>query len=215
MPGWWSSSPFIADGYALNQNCYDGAIYSFGKDQTAVTVTAPDTAITLGQSVVIKGTVTDKSPGVIDYAGNQLNTEGSPAIADEYMTEWMEYLYQQKPMPTNATGVPVSIDVVDANNNFRNIGTAKSDATGAFSFMWEPDIPGKYTVIASFAGSESYYSSAAETAIGVTEAPPTTPQSTLPLSAADIYFVPATIGVIIAIIVVGALLALLMLKKRP
>jgi len=49
------------------------------------------------------------------------------------MTEWMEYLYQQQPMPTNATGVPVSIDVIDANGNYRNIGTATSDTTGAFS----------------------------------------------------------------------------------
>jgi flagellar biosynthesis protein FliQ len=34
-------------------------------------------------------------------------------------------------------------------------------------------------------------------------------------SAADLYFVPAIIGVIVAIIIVGAVLALLMLRKRP
>ncbi len=215
MPGWWSSSPFIADGYALDENCYDGTIYSFGKGQTAVTVSAPDTAITLGQNIVIKGTVMDKSPGATDYAGNQLNTEDSPAIADEFMTQWMEYLYQQKPLPTNATGVPVSIDVIDGNGNFRNIGSTTSDATGAYSYVWQPDIPGKYTLTASFAGSESYYSSVAETAFAVTEAPSKPQPTELPQSTADLYFVPAVVGIIIAIVIVGALLALLLLRKHP
>ncbi len=36
-------------------------------------------------------------------------------------------------MPTNATGVPVNIDAIDANGNYRNIGTATSDTTGALS----------------------------------------------------------------------------------
>jgi len=35
-----------------------------------------------------------------------------------------------------------------------------------------------------------------------------------PQSIADQYFVPATVGIIVAIIAVGALLALLLLKKR-
>jgi outer membrane protein assembly factor BamB len=115
MGGWWSTSPFIADGYLLDENTYSGTIYCFGKGQTAMTVSAPDTAVNLGQEIIIKGTVMDKSPGPIDYAGNRLNVEGTPAIADPFMTEWMAYLYQQKPMPTNATGVPVEIFVVDAN----------------------------------------------------------------------------------------------------
>ncbi|MGD6851111.1 MAG: PQQ-binding-like beta-propeller repeat protein [Candidatus Bathyarchaeia archaeon] len=38
MSGWWSSYPALADGYALDLNCYDGQIYSFGKGQTTVTV---------------------------------------------------------------------------------------------------------------------------------------------------------------------------------
>jgi len=36
---------------------------------------------------------------------------------------------------------------------------------------WKPDIPGKYTVIATFAGSASYYGSYVETTFGVEEAP--------------------------------------------
>jgi outer membrane protein assembly factor BamB len=211
MSGWWSSSPFIADGYAVNQNCYDGTIYSFGKGQTAVTVSAPDTVATLGQSIVIKGTVMDESPGAMDYAGNRLSKD-TPAIADAYMTEWMEYLYQQKPMPTNATGVTVSLDVVDSNGNFRNIGTTTSDATGAFSYVWQPDITGKYTLYASFAGSESYYGSSTETAFAVSEAP-TAPPTATPVAQAPVetYFTVSTIAIIVAIVIVGVL----MLRKRP
>jgi outer membrane protein assembly factor BamB len=215
MPGWWSNNPAIADGYALNHNCYDGQIYCFGKGRTAVTVSAPDTAITQGQSVIIKGTVMDKSPGTMNYAGNQLS-EGSPAIADAYMTQWMEYLYQQKPMPTNATGVPVSIDVIDANGNLRNIGTTTSDATGKFSYVWQPDISGKYTVIASFAGSESYYRSSDETAFVVTDAPTPVPtqqvQTGLATTSDILMYMAATA---IAIIVAIAIATVLLLRKRP
>jgi beta-lactamase regulating signal transducer with metallopeptidase domain len=35
--------------------------------------------------------------------------------------------------------------------------------------MWEPPVPGKYTVIATFKGSGAYYTSYAETAFGVSE----------------------------------------------
>ena len=39
---------------------------------------------------------------------------GVPAVSDASQSEWMEYVYMQKPMPTSTTGVPVSIDVVDS-----------------------------------------------------------------------------------------------------
>jgi hypothetical protein len=35
--------------------------------------------------------------------------------------------------------------------------------------MWEPPVPGEYTIIATFAGTASYYGSYAETAMGVSE----------------------------------------------
>ncbi|MGE5532896.1 MAG: PQQ-binding-like beta-propeller repeat protein [Bacillota bacterium] len=216
MGGWWSSSPFIADGYLLSEDTYSGDIYCFGKGKTAVTASAPDTAISLGQEIVIKGTVTDKSPGAIDYAGNKLNTEGTPAIADEYMTEWMAYLYQQKPKPINATGVTVTLDVIDANGNYRNIGTTTSDMSGFYSFVWQPDIPGKYTLIASFAGSESYFGASTETAFTVSEAPESTPSPTAqPTSMADAYFLPMVIGMITGFVIISVLLVLLLLRKRP
>ena len=82
-------------------------------------------------------------------------------------------------------------------------------------FNWKPDVPGKYTVIATFKGSESYWPSHAETAFAVDEAPPTqtTPTPT-PQSIADAYFVPAVAGIIIAI-VIGFAATILLLRKRP
>jgi len=63
--------------------------------------------------------------------------------------------------------------------------------------------------------SASYYSSYAQTAIGVQEAPASTPEPpTAPLSVTDQYFVPAVAGIIVAIIVVGLVLALLV-RRRP
>ncbi len=81
----------------------------------------------------------------------------------------MNYLYQQQPKPTNATGVPVTLSVIDANGNAREIGTTTSNADGFYSFSWLPDIEGKYTVYAKFGGTESYYPSQAVTAFTVTQ----------------------------------------------
>ena len=57
------------------------------------------------------------------------------------MTDWMEYLYMQQAKPTDAVGVPVVLSVVDANGNYREIGTTTT-SEGFFSFSWKPDIEG-------------------------------------------------------------------------
>ena len=127
------------------------------------------------------------------------------------MGEWMEYVYMQKPRPSSVTGVPVSIDVIDSNGNFRNIGTATSNANGVFSFTWTPDIEGTYTVIATFAGSESYYPSHAEssfTAMAAVPTPSPIPVATLPPT--EMYFAASTVAIIIAI----ALATVLIVKKK-
>ena len=120
----------------------------------------------------------------------------------------------QKPRPTNVTGVTVELSVVDGNGNYRPIGTTTADADGFFSHNWTPDIEGKYTVYASFAGSESYWPSHAVTAFNVDPAPATPEPVKQPESIADLYFVPAIAGLFIAIVVVG-LLTILVLRKRP
>ncbi|MFA7080071.1 MAG: hypothetical protein WC203_04155, partial [Candidatus Bathyarchaeia archaeon] len=96
----------------------------------------------------------------------------------------------------------------------RPIGTTTADADGFFSYNWMPDIEGKFTVYARFEGSESYWPSHATTAFNVDPAPATpAPQPTQEPSAADLYFIPAVIGLFVAIIVVG-LLIIFMLRKR-
>jgi hypothetical protein len=203
----------IAEGYLLGYNAYDSQIYCFGKGPSATTVTAPDVGVTLGNSIMIKGTVSDISAGTMgDQASRFPN--GVPAVSDESMSAWMEYVYMQKAEPANATGIEVKIDVIDSNGNYRNIGSATSDTSGSYSLKWTPDIPGRYTVIATFAGSDSYYGSHAETAFSVDEVAATPEPTQPPASLADMYFVPAVIGIIIAIAVVGVVLALLLLRKR-
>jgi len=114
-------------------------------------------------------------------------------------------------MPT-ATGVDVTVDVVDVNGNFRNIGTATSDATGYYNLAWTPDIYGQYTVIATFAGTEGYYASYAQTAFIVDPAPEPTaaPPDPTPPPPTETYIAGSTIAIIAAIVVV----AFLLLRKK-
>jgi outer membrane protein assembly factor BamB len=206
----------VADGFFVFANMYDMQVYTIGKGPSAMTVEAPMTAVLQGSSLVIRGSVTDISAGTEQDVIARRFPNGVPAVSDASMSEWMEYVYMQKPRPTNATGVQVTLDVIDSNNNYRNIGTTTSDSNGFFSFQWTPDIPGKYTVIATFAGSESYWPSHAETAFAVDAAPEATPGPTpTPQSMAEMYFLPSVAGIIVAIAVAGAVIVLIMLRKRP
>jgi len=202
----------LADGYLLMPNAYDNQLYCFGKGLSATTVSAPDTTQTLGTSILVKGTVTDQSPG---QTSQGIPAKGTPAISDQSMTEWMKYLYMQQPKPTNATGVDVVLEVLDPNNNYYEVGRTTSDASGFYSLTFTPEVSGKYTIVARFAGSESYFSSSAETAINVADAPaPTTAPTAAPASLADQYILPGIIGIIIAIVVCFAI-TILVLKKKP
>ena len=155
----WMQTPIVADGSITAFNHYDNRIYCFNKGPTAITVSAPDIEVPLSAKIMIKGTITDKSPGTKQTEQLGKFPNGVPAVSDASMIDWMAYVYQQQPKPTTATGVLVSLNVIDSNGNYRPIGTTTSDATGFYSFDWQPDIAGKYTVIASFAGSESYWPS--------------------------------------------------------
>jgi hypothetical protein len=204
----------LADGYIITGNELDNNIYCIGKGPTATTVSIQNDVITHGNSVLVKGMVTDTSPGTEELAQTARFANGVPAIADEDMQAWMEYLYEQQAKPADATGVEVVVSVLDPNSNCYEVGRATSDEDGFFKLAFTPEVPGEYTVIASFEGSKSYYGSHAKTAINVEEAPAATPEPTpQPASVADMYFVPATIGIIIAIVVVGLIL-FLMLRKR-
>jgi hypothetical protein len=214
MSGWAYPMTFAtADGVMVFWNNYDAQVYAIGKGPTQMTVTAPDLAAPLGTSVTIKGTITDISAGTKQHEQAARFPNGVPAVSDAAQAQWMEYVYMQKGRPSNTTGVPITISVVDANGNFRDIGSTTS-SDGFFSLNWKPDISGAYTVYASFTGSESYYPTNAVTSFSVDAAQPTVaPTATPPESAADLYFVPAIAGLFVAIIVVG-LLIILILRKR-
>ncbi len=205
----------IADGYLAFLNCYDMQIYSVGKGPSAMKVEAPTTAVTLGSSLVIRGTVTDIAAGTKQQEQAARFPNGVPAVSDASQGAWMEYVYMQKPRPMDAIGVPITLSVVDANGNYRDIGMTTSDADGFFAFTWKPDIEGQYVVYANFVGSESYWPSHAVTAFSVDPAPATpAPTQASTISMADTYLLPGIVSIIIVIVIIGAII-ILMLRKRP
>jgi len=213
IEGWWETgAPAGADGDMIAVNGYDNQLYCFGIGNSQTTVEAPMTAVTAGTNVVIQGTVTDRSPG---ETGTGVPAAGTPAISDASMSQWMEYLYMQQPKPTNATGVPVTLTAIDPNGNYITIGNTTSDTSSSYSVTWTPpSVPGTYKITATFAGSNSYYASSAETAIVVQSPTVTSAPTATPTSVANTYFVPATAGLFVLIIVVAIVLALLMLRKK-
>jgi len=183
---WDDGNRMIADGILVARNMYDGQIYAFGKGPSATTVTAPDTGVTVGSSIVITGTVTDQTPTGARNINNELEftLKGTPAISDEDMQAWMEYMFMEQAYPEDAKGVKVVLETFDPNGNTYNIGNTTSDMNGNYGFMWEPPVPGTYQIIARFEGSAAYGPSSATTYIGVTEAPspaqPIEPEPTAP-----------------------------------
>jgi hypothetical protein len=132
MSGWmYPYSVATADGVLIYWNDYDAQIYAVGQGPSQLTVTAPDTAAPFGTSVMIKGTVTDVSAGTQQSAIKADFPNGVPAVSDASMSQWMEYVYMQKLKPSNVTGVPVSIDAVDSNNNVRHIGVSSRRLSNA------------------------------------------------------------------------------------
>jgi hypothetical protein len=83
------------------------------------------------------------------------------------------------------------------------------------SYSWNvPDVTGSYTIMASFAGSESYFSSQASTYAVVSPATAVHEATPAPASMTDTYVLGIGTAAIIAIIVIG-LIIILMLRKQP
>ncbi|MCW4054160.1 MAG: PQQ-binding-like beta-propeller repeat protein [Candidatus Bathyarchaeota archaeon] len=212
MLGWAHPQTMaVADGVLVYWNNYDHQVYAVGKGPSATTVTAPDISVAYGKSVLVKGTVTDVSAGTKQAEQAARFPNGVPAVSDESMGDWMEYVYMQKPKPTDVTGVEVVITVLDPNNNSYEVARTTSDASGFFSAEFVPEVPGKYTVVATFAGSESYWQSHAETALLVEEEVQPTPAPTpVPQEPVGTYFTVSTVAIIAAI----AIVAFLLLRRR-
>ncbi len=209
------SSPCIADGVMVWDNGYDNQIYAYGKGPSRLTVDAPSVGVTTSTPITIKGAIIDISTGSKQEAVAANFPNGLPCISDASQSQFMEAVYQEQPMPTNLTGVPITLNVVDSNGNYRTIGVTTSNAYGTYSLTWTPDIPGDFTVIANFEGTESYYPSQAAAAFYAGEqqgSSTTAPTGTT--STVDLYFMPAVIGIIATIIIVGAAIVLLQRRRQ-
>jgi len=204
----------MADGYATTFNGYDNQIYCVGRGPSKITVSAPDISVQPGTSIIIKGTVTDVAAGTEHTEQKGKFANGVPCVSDESQGEWMEYVYMQQPKPTDVTGVTVELFVLDANNNYRSIGTTTTDTNGFYSYQWLPDITGKFTVYAQFAGSKAYWPSQATTAFAVDAVEATPAPTETPPSAVEQYFLPAVAGLFVLGIILLVLLIMVLLKKK-
>jgi hypothetical protein len=210
----WGGRAVIGDGIIGTMDTYDQRVYGIGKGPSATTVSASPKVSVDGNSVEVEGMVTDTSPGTEEYGLRVRFPDGVPAVSDANMSDWMLYVYKQFERPANVMGVEVVVSVIDPNNNVYEVGRTTSDSSGFYMLSFTPEVPGDYTIVASFAGSGAYYGSFAETGITVEEAPAATPVPTdSPVSAADLYLVPGIAGIIVAIAVVGVVIVL-MLRKR-
>jgi len=171
------SSSIIADGFLVYYNFYDNSIYCIGKGPTKTTVTAPDIEVPKKSSVLIQGSVIDISPGTLQDEQVKRFPHGVPAVSDDSMGPWMEYVYMQKPCPEKVTGVEVNLTAIDPNDNYYQIGTVTSEPSGVYGFDFTPPDPGLYKIIATFQGSDSYWPSYAETFLLV-EGKPKEPKNT-------------------------------------
>jgi outer membrane protein assembly factor BamB len=213
---WWGGTCVIGDSIMAGLNAgHDNRLYSFGKGASATTVEASPKVSTNGDTVLVEGYVTDIAPGLSSYDIAARFPSGVPAVSDASMTDWMQYVWMQYPRPTNTTGVPVTISVMDPNGNYYPVATATSDENGFYSCTFVPEVPGQYTIISTFEGSKSFYPSHAVTAINVGEAPqPSTEPASDTLSVTDTYFLPAVAAIIVTIVIVGVVI-ILMQRKRP
>ena len=171
-------------------------------------LSASPSVITHHDGVLITGSVIDQSPNTA--------LKGTAAISDADQGPWMNYMVMKNVVKPDVKGVEVSLDTYDPNGNFVHIATVTSDSSGMFKTMWTPEVPGEYTIIATFAGSGSYGPSSAETAVGVAEAHETTPPPGYPQPIDTTQtIVISAVAIIIAIIVSMILLLTILLKRRP
>jgi hypothetical protein len=136
------------------------------------------------------------------------------------MSEWMEYLYMQQPCPESYTGVAVKLEAFGEDGSYVDIGYVTSDPYGNFMAAWTPPDEGLYTVMATFAGSDSYWSSYAATglSVGPAAAPsvPIEPEPTEPTEPVEAPFITTEVAIILAVVAVAVIgvAAYLVLRKR-
>ena len=196
-----------ADGYMCASSSYDGYMYVMGKGPSTTSVTATPKVVAKGSGVLIEGAVLDMSPA----------QPGTPCISDDNMDTWMDYLHMQMPIDgyyrnITVAGVPVDILAIDKNGESISIGSTSSDLSGNYKIAWTPPAEGIYTITATFAGSDSYGSSWAETglSVGPAPAPIEIPQGPQPID-----YTMAIAGAAIAIITAVVLVGIVLYRKKP
>jgi hypothetical protein len=208
----WLRNPAIADGILTALNSLDGQAYTFGIGPSKTTVSVPASGVTLGNNVMITGSVLDQSPAQKDTA----------CVSDAYMDEWMNYLHAQQAMPEICEGVTVKLSSYDPNGNYQDIGVVTTDIHGNFGKSWEAPVPGEYYILAEFEGTESYGPSSATAYFVVDEAAPTTPiepeqpteQPTEPEPEAPFITTEIAIIAAVAIVAVVGIAAYFVLRRR-
>ena len=192
----------IANGYLIDSEEYSGMMYCFGKGQTATTVSLQNNIVAKGSMVLIQGTILDQSPGQKDTA----------CVSKDSMSAWMEYLHWQLPVPTNTTGVPVTLLAIAPDGTVSTIGTATSDMSGIFVYPWTPSSEGLYKITATFSGDDSYWDSWGETNLQVTAG-----SSTSQAEITQTDNTPLLYGILVAVVaalIVGLVAIFLTLRKR-
>jgi outer membrane protein assembly factor BamB len=200
----------VADGYLTAANNYDGYMYVFGKGKSQTTVTAEPAVIAEGATMIVKGTVLDQSPG----------QPGTPCVSAASMATQMEYLHLQMPIDglwhnETITGVPVTLTAIGSDGSVIDIGTTTTNGYGGtFGMAWTPTKEDTYTIMASFAGDDSYGSSMATTTMAVSPAPPAIdiPEVITPVDY-TMTIAYAAIAIIVAVVIAVAV-AVLLLRKR-
>jgi len=171
----WGGSAIIGDSIIATMDTYDQRIYAIGKGPSATTVTASPTVSDLGKSIVLKGRVTDESPGTKSVALTTRFPNGVPAVHDDSMGDWMKYVYKLFDLP-DVKGVTVKFEAVGPDGYYKYLGETTTDMYGNYGFTFKPEAEGQYMVIATFDGSESYWGSTSTTYLAVDPAAtPTTP----------------------------------------
>ena len=218
MDGQYQSKS-IADGVLIAVDDYTGQMFAWGKGQTSTSLSLTATQVTKGQSVGITGMVLDQSPA----------QPGTAAVSKDSMTGQMEYLHMNRPAPTNTTGVLVTLVATAADGTTISIGQTTSNAQGHFTFQWTPPDAKLYTISATFAGDDSYWSSSAisdlnvvssnvspipstsptpvpPTASPIVTPTPTTPQGPTGVPASTVYAIAAAVIVIVIVAVTAVAL---------
>jgi hypothetical protein len=207
----------IAYGIVVGRGGQDGLEYALGRGPTATTVSAQQQ---VDGSMLIQGTVMDKSPGRNTQYGGAPTALPNPAVSDASMSEWMDYLYGQNDTlinspPADITGVPVHLTALKSDGTEIDLGTVTSNGAGLFSYSWKSPAQDSYTIFANFAGSGAYYSSyaAAASTVGIVQ-PASTQQ---PAAAAPDYsmtIIGTGIAIAVAVIIAVAIATLLILRKK-